>query len=181
MEHPSPQLLGRRVNQLNLIRFAQRPIRHSLSNGYAGDLFDGVGDAFEVLDVYCRYDIDAGIEEFHNVLPPLVIAAGTGGICVSQFIDERNLGVPSENGVEVHLGKDRSPVLDDLHWNHLEVSDQLLGERSPVTLHESDDDVSTPLLAPVTLAEHRVGLPNPGSGAEVDSEVTSRLDTFTVV
>ncbi len=54
----------------------------------------------------------------------------------------------------------------------------LLGEGTTVTLDERDDYVGSPLLTPMTLIEHGVGLANSGCGAQVHAETTSVLDHF---
>ena len=50
------------------------------------------------------------------------------------------------------------PVVDGLARHDLQAVDQRFGERPPVALDEPDDDVGAPLLAPVALVEHGVGL-----------------------
>ena len=89
---------------------------------------------------------------------------------MSQLVDQGDLGVSSEHRVEVHLLQAPSPVVNRLARDDLKAVDQLLGERPPVALDEPDDDVSTPLLAAMTLGEHGVGLADAGSRAQVDAE-----------
>src|ERR1039457_4939089 len=75
VEHPATELLRGRVDQLNLVCFAEHPIRHAFANWHSGDLFDRVGDAFEMLDVYRGDDVNSCIEKFHEILPTLFIVA----------------------------------------------------------------------------------------------------------
>ena len=53
--------------------------------------------------------------------------------------------------------------------------------RLPWDLHEADDHIGTPLLAPVALVEHGIGLADPCGGAEIEAEVPRRLHLVAVV
>ena len=70
----------------------------------------------------------------------------------------------------------RPPVVDDPPGDHLQVADQLLGALPAVALDEPDDHVGAPLLAPMALVQHGVGLAHPGSRPQVDTEPTGGLD-----
>jgi hypothetical protein len=100
---------------------------------------------------------------------------------MGQLIDERHVGVTSEHRVEVHFLEDRPSIFGGTSEHHLEVGDQLFGEGPAVTLHESDDHISAPLLSPVALVEHGVGLPDSGGGTKIEAKVTSRLNLVVVV
>ena len=82
-----------------------------------------------------------------------------------------------EHGIEIHLLEVRSPVLHRPAGDHLEVVDQLLGALPPVALDEPDDHVGAALLAAATLAQHGVGLADPGGGTQVDAEPSGRPST----
>ena len=45
----------------------------------------------------------------------------------------------------------------------------------PVALDEPDGDIGAPLLAPVALVQHGVGLADPGGGTQVDAETSGCL------
>ena len=53
--------------------------------------------------------------------------------------------------------------------------------RLPWHLDESDDHVGTPLLSPVALIEHGVGLADACGGSEIDTEVPGGLHLVGVV
>ncbi len=76
-----------------------------------GDRLDHVVQRLEVLDVHGGDDVDAGVEELVDVLPPLGVA-GAGDVRVRELVDERDLRVPGEDGVEVHLLEACAAVLD---------------------------------------------------------------------
>ena len=100
---------------------------------------------------------------------------------MGQFIDQCHLGVPSQDRSDIHFLEDRSPVLDRLSGNLLEIRYELLCVRASMTLDKPDDDVRTTLHPPVALVEHGVGLPDPGRGTQVDAEVPSWLDRFIMI
>ncbi len=95
---------------------------------------------------------------------------------MGELVDERHLGMPSEDGLKVHFLEECPPIFDGSARHNLETRDQLLGMQPSVGLHEANDDISTPLASPVTLVEHGVGLPDTRSCAQVYAEVASCLD-----
>ena len=137
VQHPTPELFRRRIDQLDLVSFAKHPIGHPFSNRHAGDLLDRVGDAFEMLDVDGGDDVDARAQKLHDVLPALLVATRTRDIGVGQLVDQRHLGVPLENGVQIHLLEVRSPVFDRSSRNYLEVSNEVFGVSSAVSIPRS--------------------------------------------
>lgn len=56
------QLARRQVDQHDVAQAVEHGIRHGLADTHAGDAVDDVVEAFQVLDVDGRVDIDAGIE-----------------------------------------------------------------------------------------------------------------------
>ena len=141
-----------------------------------GHVLHLVGDALQVLDVDGGDDVDPGGEDLHDVLPALLVPAGSRHVGVGELVDEGDLGPSAQHGVEIHLLQAAAPVLHHLARDDLQVADHLLGQPPAVTLDEPDDDVGAPLLAPMALVEHGVGLPDARGRAQVDPEVTSRLD-----
>ena len=175
VQHPAAQLLRRGVDQLDLVGFAHYPVRHPLTDTRPGHVLDLVGDALQVLDVDRGDDVDPGGEDLHNVLPALFVPAGSRHVRVGELIDQGDLGVPAQHRVQVHLLQAAAPVFHQLARDDLQVTDHLLGQPPTVTLDKPDDDAGSPLLAPVALVEHCVGLADAGGRAEVDPEVPGRF------
>ena len=68
----------------------------------AGDRFDGVGEAVDVLHVERGDYIDAGAKQFWHIFPAfLVAAAGHSG--VGQFIDQHHRRTSGQHLVHVEL------------------------------------------------------------------------------
>src|SRR5712664_2737935 len=135
-----------------------------------------VGDALEMLDVHGRDDIDSGVKEFQNILPAFVVPAGSRHVGVGKLVNQGDLGLSSQDRVLVHLVKPGSPVLDRLAGDDFEALDHVFGEPAPVALYKADDHISAALTSTPALAEHGVGLADARGRAEVDAEMTSRLD-----
>ena len=95
---------------------------------------------------------------------------------MGELVDEHDLRMPTEHGVEVHLLEHRATMLDHPTRDDLEICQARLSHRSTVAFHDADHDVRAAVAASMTLVEHRDGLPDAGSGSEVDTEVTCGLD-----
>ena len=102
VRHPPPKGLGGHVDQLDLFGGADDLVGHGLPLLDAGDRFDDVVERFEVLHVDGGDDVDAGVEQFLDVLPSLLVPA-TGDVGVGELVDERHLRLPGQDCVEVHL------------------------------------------------------------------------------
>ena len=176
VQHAPAQLLGGRVDQLELVGPAHDPVGHPLADGDAGDLLHGVGDAFEVLDVDRADDADTGVEDLEHVLPSLGVGPRTRHVRVGELVDEGDLGLAGEDRREVHLLEGRAPVVDDLARHDRQVADLLSGVGPAVRLDEADHHVGAALVATPALVEHGPGLADAGHGPEVDAELAGRLD-----
>ncbi len=176
VHHAPAQLLGRRVDQLHLVGLSHDPVGHALAHGYAGDLLDGVRDAFEMLDVDRADDADARLQDLQHVLPPLGVGPRARHVGVGELVDERHPGLAGEYRFQVHLLEARAPVLHGLARNDGQVAYLLSGELPAVCLDEADHDVGTALVTAPTLVEHRPGLADAGHRPEVDAELAGRLD-----
>src|SRR5262249_58387666 len=146
---------------------APQPLAHR----HAGHLLDPIGDALQVLDVDRGDHVDARAEDVHDVLPALLVRAGSRHVRVRQLVDEGDLGLSPQHRVKVHLPEAASPVLDGLAWHDLKALDQLLGAPPSMALDEADRHVGTPLLPAATFAEHGIGLAYPRGRTQVDTEV----------
>ena len=104
VRHPPAQRLRGHVDQFDLFGGPDHLVRHGLGLLDAGDRGDHVVEGFQVLDVHRGDHVDAGVQQLFDVLPPLVVR-GAGGVGVRQFVDQRDLRVPGQHGVGVHLGE----------------------------------------------------------------------------
>ncbi len=137
--------------------------------GTPGDLLHDVVERLDVLDVDGRDDVDAGVEERLDVLPALRVV-GAGGVGVGELVDERELGVAGEHGIQVHLVEPHAAVLDRATRHDLETLQERRGGRAAVGFHDRDDHIPTFGLQAPALLEHREGLADAGGGAEHDAQ-----------
>jgi hypothetical protein len=165
----SAQRLGGHVDQLDLVGPADLGVGDRLLRGQAGDAGDHVGEGLQVLDVEGGDDVDAGSQQLLDVLPALLVA-GAGGVGVGQLVDQAHLGPAPEDGVDVHLGQVRAPVVDPSAGHHLEVTQLGLGAGPVMGLDQADHHVGAPLTPPPALVEHGEGLAHPGGGTEQDAQ-----------
>lgn len=126
-----------------------------------------------MLDVDRRDDVDAGVEELADVLPPFLVA-GAGDVGVGEFVDERDLRAAREERVEVEVAQGRSPVRGRAPREHLQPLEHAGRMPPPVRLDDPDDDVGAARPAAGALREHRHGLADAGGGAEIDPQPSAR-------
>ena len=160
------EVLGRQVDVHELVRLAEHRIRYPLADLDVGRLLHHVVEAFQVLDVQRGDDVDPLGQDVLDILVPFGVPAA-GDIGVRQFVDEGDLGLPGEDGVEVHLLEDHAPVFLAASRDDVESLDQLRGFRPAVGLHQPDDDVDPLVFQAVPLQEHLVRLPDAGAVPEV--------------
>jgi hypothetical protein len=101
---PFDQVVGRKVNQFDRVG----PIEYRVGNGFAhanvGYLCNDVVQAFNVLDIDRRIDVDPVVPQFLDVQITLWMPAAFG-VGVREFVDEHDLWPPRQNGVEVHFAE----------------------------------------------------------------------------
>ena len=104
------------------------------------------------------------------------MAAAARHIRVGQLVHQRDLGVPRQHRVEVHLLELGAAVVDQLPGHDLQVAYVLGGMGPAVGLDEAHHHVPTPLPAPPALVQHGAGLANSGGGAEVEAKSSGGRD-----
>jgi hypothetical protein len=176
VQHAPAELLGRGVDQLDLVGLAHHPVRDAFTDPRPGHVLHLVGDALQVLDIDGGDDVDPGGEDLQHVLPAFLVLPGSGHVGVGELVDQGDLRVPAQDRVQVHLLQHAAPVLDLLAGHDLQVADHRLGPLAAVGFDEPDDHVGAPVPPAAALVEHGVGLADARGGAEVDAEVAGRLD-----
>ena len=76
------------IDQHHFIGAVEDVVRHRFPHARTGDVADYVIEAFEVLDIDGRIDIDACRQQLLDILPTLRML-GAGCVGVSQFIDQQ--------------------------------------------------------------------------------------------
>jgi hypothetical protein len=106
---------------------------------------------------------------------------------MGELVDEGDVGLAGEHGIEVELVECHPAMLDDAPGQHLESIELLLRCGPAVGLDDSDDDIASGCLEPAPFLEHREGLTDAGRGTEQYAQAPSahavtlhRLDYFSV-
>ncbi len=170
LPQPVPQLRAREVDVHDRVCFADDAVRDALLHFEAGRGLHDVLDALEMLDVAGGHDGDARGENVLHVLPAFLVLAA-GGIRVRELVDDRDLRLPCEDRVEVHLLEDGPLVLHAATRDHLEVADPCPRIRPAVSLDERDDDVHASRSHRVRVVEHLVRLADARRLPDVDLQV----------
>ena len=87
-----------------------------------------------------------------------------------QLIDQRDLWVPGDHGVGIHLVDDHALIGDRQRRHDLQVADLLGGVGPAMGFHEADHHVGATLFPAVRLLQHGVGLAYTRCGAQVDTQ-----------
>ena len=161
------QLVGRQVDEHDLVGVLEHVIGHGLAHPDAGDALQDVVEAFEMLDVERRPHVDAGGQQLLDVLPALRMAAA-GDVGVRQLIEQQQARPARQRLVEIELAEDLVDVDDRLARDELEARKQRLRLAPPVRLDETDDDVAALRLRRVRRCQHGVRLADARRRAEKD-------------
>ena len=166
---PLQQVVGGDIDDLDVVGEVQDGIRHRLAHPDARDLRHDVVEALDVLDVQRRVDVDAGDQEFLDVLVTLRVAAARG-VGMGQFVDEGDAGMAGDEGVQVHLVEQAALVRDRPARDQLEAFDEGLGFGAAVGLDDAGHDVHPVPQLGAGRGQHLVGLAHARGGAEEDLE-----------
>ena len=164
MHHPPPQRLGRHVDQFDLVGPARNLVGQLLVLLHPGDLPGHVVERLQVLDVERGDDVDAGVEEFVDVLPSFLVPAA-GHVGVGEFVHQRDLGMAGEHRVEIHLGEGHAPVGHGAPRHDRQPFGHRRGQLTAVRFQQPGNDVRATGATTLGLGEHRVGLADTGCGA----------------
>lgn len=88
------------VDELDLFGLFDEAVGDGFLDKDASNLGDDVAEAFDVLDVDGRPDIDPGIENVLDFLPSFCMAQA-GGVGVGEFVDEADIGAGLDDGFGV--------------------------------------------------------------------------------
>ena len=81
------QLFRCNVDEFKINGRIEDSIRYRFANYDPRNLTDDVVQAFDMLNIQCRPDIDACFQQFLNILPAFLVTTANG-IRMSQFVDK---------------------------------------------------------------------------------------------
>ncbi len=161
---PLDQFVGRNIDDLDLGIFQNR-IGHGFADADAGERRNDVVQAFDMLDVDRRIDVDPGAQQFLDILIALGVPAARR-VAVRKLIDEHQLRPAFEDRVDVHFAKTMPLMIDRAARNDLMTVDECLGLAAAVGFDHADHDID-PGLAPLpAVGQHLPCLADARSRAE---------------
>ena len=174
---PLEQVIGRQVDQLDLVGLLDDPIRHGLAHDHAGDLGDHIVQALDMLDVDGGVDIDAGLQQLLDILPALGVARA-GRVGMRQLVHQDQLRPARQRGVDIELLDRRAVIFDLPAREQLETVHQRLGLGAPVGLDIAGQHIDAGAALLVGGLEHGVGFAHAGRCAKEDLQPAARLPAF---
>ena len=176
---PTHQFIGRDIHQDDFVRVVQHRIGHRLMHTYAGNGTHRAVEAFEVLHIKCRPDVDARLQQLLHVLPALGVAR-TFDIGVREFIDQQHRGLACQRGVQVEFLQRVTAVRHVTQRQLRQSREQFRGFDASVGFHHANQQVCPGPEVTLCGAEHGVGLADAGTGAEVDAQLPAPLTRLAV-
>ncbi|MNT39635.1 hypothetical protein D3C72_1759010 [compost metagenome] len=153
------------VDQQQFVGFLQYPVRQGFADLHAGDAAHLIVEAFQMLDVDRGVHVDAGGEQFLNVLPAFFVTAA-GCVGVRQFVDQHQLRFGEEQTVQVHFFEQHTTVFRAHQRLLRQAAEQYFGFRSAVGFDDAGNDLHALTQLGVGRLEHGVGLADSRRGAE---------------
>ena len=131
----------------------------------ARDLPDRVRPRLDVLDVEGCEDVDPGLDQLDDILPPLRVARA-GGVRVGQLIHEDERGPPGKDRLEVHLGEGDAAVGNLLAGHNGQPRKQRLGFDPAVGLDDTHDGFQPVVAFLLSSPKHGERLAHAGTHSE---------------
>ena len=170
LAQPGDELGRGDVDQHDLVGFVEHRVGHGLAHRDPGDARHHIGQAFEMLDVESRPHVDAGIEEFGDILVALRVAT-LGRVRMRELVDDHQRRLADERRIEVELGEFRAAVINHPARQDFEALKQSLCLGPAMCLNEAHHDIEMRELQAARVGQHGIGLPDAGRGAEEDPQV----------
>lgn len=159
------QFAWRQIDQHDVAQAVEHGIGHGLGHAHAGDAQHDVVEAFQVLDVDRGIDVDAGIEQLHDVLPaPLMAAAGH--VAVRQLIDQGQPRFACQQCIQIEFFQHAALVTHARARQQRQTLQQRSGFAAPVRLHHTGHHIHALPQALARPRQHGVGLAHPRRGTQ---------------
>ncbi|VVN05801.1 hypothetical protein PS662_03586 [Pseudomonas fluorescens] len=157
------------VDQQQFVGFLQHPVRQGFADLHAGDPAHLIVETFEVLDVDRGEHVDAGGEQFLDVLPAFGVTAA-GGVAVRQFIHQHQFRLGFDQAVEVHFFEHHATVFRAYQRLLRQAAEQCFGLGAAMGLDHTGDDFYALAQLGMGGLQHGVGLADTGRGAKENLE-----------
>ena len=155
------QLVGRDIDDDDIVGFLDDRVGDHFADGDAGDASDDIRQAFDMLDIERRPHIDAGIEQFLDILEAFGMPA-VRRIRMRQFIDDDEIGPARQRGIDIELHQTLVLIDDCPGRQDFETFEKCRRIGLAVRLDEAHHNVAAFRLEPPCAGEHGIGLADPG-------------------
>ena len=173
------QVVGREVDQFDLIGVLQKRIGNCFPNNRPGDLGNHVVQAFEMLHVDGGVDVDPGFQKLFNVLPALGMAQARR-IGMRQLIDQDQCRVARECSIEVKLPKLCAAILHQPLRKDFQAFQQGFGFRASVRLDVARHDIDAFGVACLRGFQHGVGFADTRCRAQENFQLAAPAPGFLI-
>ena len=143
-------------------------------NRYAGNLGNGFCAAFEVLDVECRENVNACIEQFQHVLVALRMA-GFRRVGMGELVNENQFWFAGKRGIQVKFAQLNSAIFNLPAGNSWQTFGKRVGFLATMRFEVADDDIAPGGEFAAGGFQHGVGLAHAGAHAEENLELAALL------
>ena len=166
------QIVGREVDQLHRVGAIEYRVRYRLAHANMRDLRDDVVQAFDVLNIDGRIDVDAMLQYLFDVEIALGMPAA---FCIGmgKLVDQCDLRPARDDRVNIHFRQRSALVFDLTARNKFEALHQRLGFLAAVGLDDADDDIIAVFFAGAGGLQHRVGLADARRGADENPQLAN--------
>ncbi len=166
---PLQELVGRQIDDHDLVGVLEHRVRNGFAHAHAGDLQDDVVEAFEMLHVERGPDLDAGRDQLLDVLPALRMARARH-VRMREFVDQQHLRARGQRAVDVEFRHHPVAMHQEPRRKALDPVEHGLGLAPSVGFDHADEDAAAGGCRLAGGGQHRVGLADAGRGAEKDLE-----------
>ena len=123
-----------------------------------GEGRDQIVEAFQMLDVERRINVDAGIQQFFDVLIAFVVTA-SGRVRMRQFIDQHQCRLAMQDRVDIHLVEPMALMIGRLARDDFEALNLGFRLLTSVGFDHPDDHIYTGVPPSGSIGQHFIGLP----------------------
>ncbi len=174
---PVEQRARREVDENNFVGALQDPVWNGFAHLNARDLPHLIVEAFEVLNVHGRENVNARGEQRHHILPALG-PRRAGYIRVGKLVHQADFRMAGENGVGIHLLKSSFAVCNAAAGNRFQALGPRNGVLPAVGFEIADHHIVPGRGQALALIEHPECFADPGGVAQDNFQPAFGADWF---
>ncbi len=171
---PLDEIIGRKINQFNIVGPVNDAVWHGFAHADAGDLRNHIVEAFDMLDIERGINIDPPCQNFLDILIALGVTAARR-IGVGQLIHQNQLRLSFKDRVDVHLIEPMAMIGNFGAVDDFKSIDKRFGFLAPMRLDNADHDINVVSLARAPGHQHFVGFTDAGSCSQKYLQTATRF------